>query len=149
MSKISTIYDLLYTKLQETLTDHVELQYSNDIELNNDLAMKKGFAIHPGSGNITRRFGMCHYSIARNITITNTLANYGYDTLSASKKTSEKAVLENQIKIIEAIERDNQLSQNVMKIDFSGDGGIEYIHVDQKNYVMLKSVFNVEYEEKI
>lgn len=147
--KIENIYETIYTKVASVLSDHTELIYSGEIELNNDLYLRKGFAIQIGSGTITRRFGVCHYSIARDITVTNTLSNYGYETNKTSKKTIEKALLANQMKIIDAIEKDNQLSNYAMKVDFTSDGGIEYIHIEQKNYIMTRSVFNIEYEEKI
>lgn len=147
MSSISNIHDNLYTLVAATLTNHAELRRPTNIELNSDLFLKKGFGISVSSAVRGTRNISCRYWLQRDFIITNTLAIYGTDTSNTIRKIAEKTLLENQKLLITALETDNTLSGYCNNLRFVNDAGIEFIHVDEKDYIMLQSTFTLEYSE--
>jgi len=148
-TKISTIYDALYTKVTSLMTGHTELPRPFDIADNDDLFLRKGFAIYFASGVQNNRQATCNYWLQRNVIITNTLSIYGSDINVTIRKTAEKNLLENQILVIDGLEKDITLSDNLNNLRFVNDNGIEFIYGDQKNYLMLQSTFSFEYFESL
>lgn len=148
-TKITTIYDAIYTKVDGLMTDHTELPRPFAIDENDDLFLRKGYAIYIGPAVQNPRHATCNYWVQRNLIITNTLSIYGADTNKTIRKTAEKNLLENQILLIDGLEKDITLGDTLNNLRFVSDNGIEFIYADQKNYLMLQSTFSFEYFESL
>jgi hypothetical protein len=149
-TKISTIYDSIYTKISGVLTDHKELYYPTQIELNDEILLEKGFAISLGNATPSNRNLSCLYWIRRDILITNTLSVFAPNTNDTIRKTKEKDLFENQIKIILAVEKDTYLQSQITNFRFDGDNGIQYIYGEaNNNFIMLQSRISFEYFENL
>jgi hypothetical protein len=149
MSNISTIYDYLHTRVGVILPTHKQLLNVNNINQNTDLELALGWGVLIGSGSTRKRFATNQYTIQRTFTITNTISIFGSDVDVSIRKTAEKSLYENQIKIIGAFALDCQLNNVVNDIEFASDAGIENIYSEQNNFIMLRSNFTLDYNETI
>jgi len=59
----------------------------------------------------------------------------------------ERFLMDEQLKLIKAINADGQLNDLLAKSDFSGDNGIEFVFTDRNNYLSLVSAFRFEYHQ--
>ena len=150
-TKISTIYDSLHTLVSTALSDHKELHIPDIIELNEDALLAKGWAIKiSGATPVIRQIACSVYHVSRTAIITNTLTNYAAMADKTRRHESEKALLENQTKILKAVKNDCTLSGVVINLEYTGDNGIEYIYGDndELDNVMIQSNFTFEYYEQ-
>jgi len=151
MTKISTIHDTIYSRVAATLTDHKELWDPFVIENNDKLVLQKGYGILLGTGSAGDRLVGCSTSLDREVVIANTLAVFGPESNVSIRKTAEKALYENQFKLIKAFEEDPDLSNLTNNFIFRSDSGIEFIFVTEEraDYIMLQSLFSFSYFETL
>lgn len=147
--KINDIYDNINTLVAGILSDHTELYDNANIENNLSALLDKGYTVVMGAG-IARddRTATCLYWVEREFTVINTISVYAADINITIRKTTEKSLLDNQQKIIDAVMKSPTLNTNCQNLKFTGDGGIEYIFTDERDNIMLRSRFSFEYFEQ-
>ena len=118
-------------------------------ENNNDLYLQNGYAI--GFGSVQRsRTVMCnkvYLTREFQVMLFRTVAATEQD--GAAIKTSSKAVLEDEIKIIKAVENDPDLGGYAINAAFSDGDSLQYLEGDRGRYWQLITAFSVEYAENL
>lgn len=149
MSKISTIYDNVKTRLSTVFPDHYELHNPRNIELNNRLWLTQGQGVLFGSASNTERNLSCRLSIQRDMTITLTRQIYGTDQDLTAKSNTEKQLFEDQYLLIDDLEKDPDLDETTARIAYVSDGGIVEVTFDEVQFLMIQSLFQFEYLETL
>lgn len=149
-TKISDIFDAIYTRVSTTLSDHKELYNPYLIGANDKLSLTKGYAILIGECRAGNRVIGCQTSLDRSVSITNTLAIFGQGNNPVTRKSTEKDLFENQFKLIKSFEQDHDLNLLTSNFIFENDGGIEFVFIeDRTDYIMLQSTFTFTYFESL
>jgi len=147
MSIISDIHTLLRDRVAAILPDKRELSDSIDIQNNDDLSLKDGYAIHIGRSVNTFRLVGCKYSIQTEVDIVLT------KIIMAGHKSIEKIVeiedtlLEERHSLIADFSENEDIGTLVTKRDWISDSGIVRIFNDKKSFIMIEMVFQFEYLE--
>ena len=150
MSKISTVYDAMYTLLSSNLTGYTQIPNPYNSEQNSMLFLNKGYGLVVGTGDNTQRFATCDKkSYAREFTIVLVNQYIATEHDTDAKETAEKALLEDHATLITAIEQDADLGGNAATHLSISDGGIDFLEGDREKYIMLELIVNVEYFENI
>ena len=149
MSNISNIIDQLSTIVEAQVTGITSIPDPYDPESNNDLYLQNGYAI--GFGSVQRsRTVMCnkvYLTREFQVMLFRTVAATEQD--GAAIKTSSKAVLEDEIKIIKAVENDPDLGGYAINAAFSDGDSLQYLEGDRGRYWQLITAFSVEYAENL
>lgn len=146
MSVISSVYDAVDSTLSTLLSaTHKELVNPYFPEMNETLALNRGYSFRVSNGQNTNRQLSCNLSLRREIVIINSIVTRGTDRDVAIRKVSEKQLLEDQYTIINQVEKEPTIQELVSKLEFSIDRGIDFIFNDKFNYLYIESIFTVEY----
>ena len=100
------------------------------------------------STNLKRTVG-CLYTLGRDVEVVLTNLVVSKDRDMARRQAVEALLMEDQIRLISAIDSDGDLNDLLAKNDFIGDNGIEFVFTEKHNYVSLVSTWNIEYHQKI
>lgn len=157
MSKISLILDDLYSLVATLLPDHVELINPYLPEDSDNLNMVKGFGITVLEGDNTHREAGCSLSYERNLELTLTRKVFSADIRNTAamntRRTEEKNIFEDQLILAKALESDTYLKnsgyENLSKIYLQSDSGLNYMRVNQSGIIILRSIIQIEYFEKL
>lgn len=149
MSKISSIYDVLVTRVGTILPNHLRLPHAYAIEKNPEPSLKQGWALQiKGADNSPRQVD-CHLTMSREFTIVITRKFYGSDLATAAKASAEKDLMEDHLLMVKDLEGDASLSNLVSKAEYQSDSGIELVFLGDKPFYKIESNINVQYRELI
>ena len=149
MSQTSNIYGAVNTLMTTLFSDKKQLSDSLNIENNDDLFLADGYAIYFGPAVNTRRMVGCKFSVSRSISITLTKAIRGTHKDLTKIKAGEKSLLENQFTLIKDFSQNQIISDVSSKRNFVSDNGIERVFGDDKHYLMIETIFDIEYFENL
>lgn len=147
-TEITTIFDAINTAIDTVCQgeSYTELYWPIDLVENDDLTLRKGYGwFFSGSGN-NEFFNSRIRAFNRSFTVVLTSINRATKLDTASRKTTEKSLLETQRNLIAAFENDSTISCNVGPITFLGDGGFETLEDASDNVIVLNSEFSFEYK---
>ena len=149
MSNISDIIDQLSTIVEAQVTGITSIPDPYDPESNNDLFLQNGYAI--GFGSVQRsRTVMCN-----KVYLTREFQVMLFRVVAATEqdgdaiKTSSKAILEDELKIIKAVENDPDLGGYAINAAFTDGDPLQYLEGDRGRYWQLITAFSVEYAENL
>lgn len=151
MSAISEIIDTLDTTLKtlypagtaRSLTDPY------NIDLNDDIALKRGYGFYMGTGSDRGTMGT-ELAIDRELVVTLTIETGSSEHKTSKRLGAEKALLEDHHKLISLLQLDPALNEKVSGIIYQNDNGIEFIFGEEKtNFLMIQSRFLVTYVEQL
>lgn len=108
-----------------------------------------GWGVTALSNTNLQRTASCIYTLGRDVEVVLTNLVVGTDRQMAQRQAVEAKLMEDQIRLIQAIDADGQLHDLLAKNDFIGDNGIEFVFTEKNNYVALVSTWNIEYHQKI
>lgn len=150
MTTLTNIYNAVDTALDSVWgSTHTELVNPFVVELNESLALNRGYGFYFGPGANTRRQLSCQLSIEREIVVINTMINRGTERDVAIRKTAEKQLLEDQFALIDYLETEPTIHGLVSKLEFNSDNGIEFVFDEKFNYIYIESSFSMEYFEDL
>jgi hypothetical protein len=152
MSKISQIHDELHTLLANLFTSKKVLTDGLVLENNVGLDLANGYGVSIEDGENTNKVQECYKTIERTITIPLTKEVYAHNHDKTAFKTAEKAMLEDQYKLIMEIESNEALNNLVINADYADDTGIERLLLElegrgTKQYLLTRIRFLFEYIE--
>ena len=149
MSKITTIYDNLGTLIEAALTSHRRLANPYVPSDNNKLMLDKGYGIGFGPSTNTERQLSCQMSIERtmNIIFTKKVTTTTHNT--TAQGTLEKAMMEDTVTFLTALEADADLSGAASKTVYLGDSGVELLEGENSSHLLIQVDVNVEYFEDL
>jgi hypothetical protein len=125
------------------------LSDSFNIENNDEYQLADGVGMYFGSGINSSRIMTCQYTLNRNVIITLTKAVYGGHKSLSILETAEKALLDDQHSLIKEIERNLLLDNSSPNRKYISDNGVERIIGDSKTFIMMQTVFTIEYLESL
>lgn len=148
-TNISTIFDAISAKLNTIYsTTHKKLTNPYVAEENDEKTLSRGYGFFLGSGTNTNRQMECMASISREVNFINTIINRGTDRDTDIRQTAEKTLLEDQFLLIKELEKEPTISLVVAKMIYLSDNGIEQVYGKENNYLMIQSIFEIEYLEE-
>lgn len=147
MSKISDAHTALVGLMGTLFPLHNRLSNAYKIEENNDLFLRKGWAIGIFSGNNTERKVGCKFSINRIISITFTRKYEALENDPSGKSDYELELMEDQYLLVNELEQNPTLDNTVPIIKYIDDSGIQYIRTETDRYLMLQMTVSIEYLE--
>ena len=150
MSKISDVITAIYSLLSSNLTAYNELPDAYDLEGNTELFLRKGYAVQVGSGNNeVERSVSCHRWTTRTFTfiLTNKVTTTREN--KDSMKALQKAILEDQETILQALYYDRTLGELAQDAIFISDAGIEYLTIDEVKYFRIDTTIEVTYIKQV
>jgi len=155
MSVISDIYDELNTRIDALFTTpnfpantFKKLVRPKDIVANESLALNRGYGWYFGEAiNTNRNLSSCGFSIRRPITFVNTIVARGTERDIDIRDTAHKRLLEDHYVLLANFEQTPTLLSGKAHMFFETDNGIEDVFDDMKNYLVIQSIYNVEYFE--
>lgn len=153
MSKITDIYDELYSLISTAFPNKSVLINAYDLADNNEQILKDGFGIAWETGTDTQQMAKQIIVFEREFVVNSVRAYYSTDLNKEPQKTTEKLLFEDQLTIIKTLrsfsEKSNNPLTNVEDIQFIDDSGIEFVFDDAQRYLALNSRFKILYTEKL
>jgi hypothetical protein len=153
MSKISTIYDELYTLISGAFPSKNELINPYELTDNHEQILFNGYGIAWEIGTDTEQFNKQLLAFDREFIVVSTRSYHSTDLDTSPKKTAEKSLYEDQLTIIKTLkafsEKSNNPTSTVEDIQFIDDNGIELVFNDAQRYLSLASRFKMTYFEKL
>jgi hypothetical protein len=152
MTNISIIYDAIDSFLIANFPDHKKMDNPYSPDLNNDKILNKGFGFYLGAANNSNRVLDCSISIERQVLIHLTRVNRGTERDVSIRQNAEKELLEDHRLLLNNILKDNSLSSTesiISRFEYQTDNGIEFVFSERGNFLLLTSIFDLEYIENI
>lgn len=150
MSKISTIYDAMVTRLAITFPNHFRLPVVYAIEANPEPMISLGYAIRIGSASNLNRHVGCQMDIERLMVVSITREFKALELDIGPKATVEKLLLEDQYSLILDFEKNFALNDpSVSACQFVGDNGIEIVFTERNRFLKIESTFRIRYFEDL
>lgn len=150
-SIISTFYDALVTKCAAVWPNAKMIANALEIESAPSILLQDGYAIAMGPSTATNRDQSCQERITRDVLIIRTMLVSSTENDSAKMIAAQKAILEAQFDLREALRLDNTLGGVISDLGFSGDGGIELIATvnNAGRFFVLSSLYSATYIENL
>jgi hypothetical protein len=149
MSKISDAYQVLIDLIKSEFTDRIELKNPYVLDDNEDIILKSGFGVTLLPTTNLKRVTSCIYTLEREVQVVFTNQVFGTNRDMGPRQSVEKFLMDEQLKLIKAIDASGNLNDLLAKRDFSGDNGIEFVFSERNNYLALTSSFLFEYHQNI
>ena len=149
MSKVTTVYNALQALIEANLTSYSKIPNPYVVDDNVALLLTKGYGIGYGAGENTERQVGCFLSINRLFTVV--LVNQV--TVTENNLTGisslEKALMEDAVTLLDALEQDADLQGNSIKAVYRSDSGIGFIDSELGKYLLLEIEVGIEYLENL
>ena len=151
MSQITVAYDAFLARIETVLGTvaggYFRLPNVYKPEENSERFLDLGYGVALLSGQNTNRNVNCKFSVERTFQVVLTRKFYALEADPTGKADAEKALFEDQYKLINDFEQDISINGAAMYTRYVSDGGIEYVSGEKDNYLMLRTEFAVEYLE--
>lgn len=150
MSIISNAYDALLTRLDTlypSLSGWNRLPNPYKPEENTELFLRQGYGVAMGPGQNTNRQVNCKFSVSRDMVVILTRKYDALENDAVGKAVTEKQLFEDQYALINDLEQDISINGQTMYTRYISDGGIEYVRGDTDRFLILRTVFSLEYME--
>lgn len=147
MSNITNVYNAIHTAVSTLFPTKYELSDPKTIENNDTASLANGYGIDFGAAINTNRQLGCFYAIRRDITITVTRQFLGGHKSSTILDNTNKQLLEDLHVLVKEFEKNQLIATEVSNYRYISDSGIERIFGDNKTFVMIRALFQIEYTE--
>jgi hypothetical protein len=156
MTKVSTVHDALESIITTSLSTYSGAKLNpHSLELNPEVMLQKGYGIVYGPGSNTNRQVGCHLSVSRQfiVLLTNLVSSQKGD--EDGREALEKALLEDCVTLIKAIEDNPSLSTTAgvggpaLSAQWVSDDGVEYLNNKNSSFMFCQLVFDIEYMESL
>jgi len=149
MSQISTIFDNIQTAVSTLFPLKLELSDPVVIENNDEKTLANGYGIHMSGATNSNRVLCNQYTVEREFVITITKLNAGTHKSNTIFESTIKSLLEELHLLIQTVNENTAIRNSVSIIDWVSDGGIERFSGDSKQFLMIRSIFRLEYFESL
>lgn len=151
MSKISSIYDALVTRMTAIYPTRLRLPNAYKPDENSELVLKSSWGISVDTASNTNRQVNCSLSIERLFHVILTQKAYSSEFNIDGKVSVEKLLLEDQFLAIQDIERNpvTDPTSNGAALRFLSDSGIQYVFTEKDNFYLIDTTFTIEYFEEV
>lgn len=148
MSKAVDIRTAINSLIATVLPDYVKLSDSYETTDNINMILSKGYSVGFGPAERTSdEFCQGFIKIRRSYQII--LTNVYTPNLDADyREDLENSLIDDEFKIIAALERDPTLTGENIRSFFSTDNGVEYLIDDRKQFIIVVISASAEYYEE-
>lgn len=154
-SRITTIYDGIITHLSTIFpvapdpAGYFRLRNPYKVEQNPESMLIKGWGFSLGPAENTEIYMDCNFGITRQLNVMLTRQWIALENDVLRRADVEKAVLEDQFLLFQSLEGDNTIGQVATDVKYVSDNGIEFVEVDNNKFLMVNSLLQLKYFEKI
>lgn len=149
MSKISDIHSAMVVRLEDLYPEHKRLPNPYKPFENNELFLKKGFGVAMNGATSPRPILSCQMSVQREITIVLTRKYFAKESDAEGKAATELELMEDQYLLLKDFDKDTTLNETAIMTKFVSDSGIQYVSTETDRYMMIETVFTVDYFEDL
>lgn len=149
MSKVSTVYDAMITRITALLPNHARLGNPYAPASNASLFLKQGYGVKIGPARDTNRIISNQKIIAREYTVVVTRKFLALENAPETKATTEKQLLEDAYLLVKDFETNTTINETAVMTSYTSDGGIEFIDKEKDHFLIVETVFTVEYLENL
>lgn len=155
MTKITQIYDAIVSKIESTMPAYKRMPNAYFVEDNNDLVMRKGFAVAIREGTQRSADITCgRYIWERFYEVILSNVYHVNENDADARGAAEIALLEDRELVFKAFRQDIQLTNgtatvNTIDSDFQSDGGIEFLQGTKTRHLVLRLDLFTLYEDNI
>jgi len=149
MTAVSDLYDGMITILAANFAapTYKKLVNPYDIELNDALALARGYGFFMGpKSSRADKLGR-HEGFEAQIEVVQTIINRGTERDTAIRETAEKNLLEDQYTLIDYLRLNTAPIAKVWDISYVSDLGFEPVFTDKQNYVMIRTTLRAIFSE--
>lgn len=147
-TQATTIHDYLVTKCATLWSTKQRLFNPYDIEVNNELHLRNGFAIGFGAFEEVDVIGCCS-KISQDFLITVSKKFYALEHDEEKRMTTEKALIEEAHALIKNIAADPKLGGAASKTAFRGSTGIQQVFQESQPFIFVTMTYNAEFTETL
>lgn len=154
-SRITTIYDGIITHLSTIFpvapdpSGYFRLRNPYKVEQNPEAMLVKGWGFTLGAAENTEKYMDCNFGITRHLNVILTRQWIALEPDVTRKADVEKALLEDQYLLFQSLEGDNTIGQVATDVKYLSDNGIEFVESDNSKFIMVNSLLQLKYFEKI
>lgn len=146
-TKITSILDLFNTFIIETFATKTKIPNPFDTASNNDNLLKNGYGIHLSSGSVSDLDYPQFVVYDRSLVVTLTKEIFRVQSDTDVLFDVQKTLLEEQNTLVTSLAKNRTFDNDIIRVEFSGDNGIEFIYGDKFNFLKLESTFVLSYRE--
>lgn len=142
-------YLRLIEVVRETFPGDERFELTNPyiIDDNAETILATGWGVAALPSTNLNRTASCIYTLARDVEVVLTNVVYGTDRDMARRQEIEAKLMDDQIRLIKAIDQDAVLHDLLAKNNFIGDNGVEFVFTEKNNYLAIVSSWNIERHE--
>lgn len=148
MSNVTDLYDKIGTILSSQLSSKTFIPNPFDIAGNSDNLLRDGYGYYIGAASLPDFDLPGFQGYSREFVIILTRDLYRTDNETDLLGSRQKSMFEDQNTIINSLANDRTLDNDIVRLEFTGDGGIESVFSGKFNFLQLISTFEVSYREE-
>jgi hypothetical protein len=149
MTQISNIIDRFSTLIEGQVSGVTQIPNPYEPEGNSDLWLNNGYGVGYGSADVDRREVGCKIYLRREIIVMLLRRVEANENDASGVEAIAKNVMEDELKIIKAVENDNTLNGNAIDASYIDTTPLEYLVGDRGRYFILNIGFSVLYAEDL
>jgi hypothetical protein len=148
MSAITDVYNQLKAQIKSVLPNHQLLANPYRTADNPELLLRQGYGIQIGQGG-NNRLSVYSLSQKRQFSIVITRQAYATQSDQGAKAVTEKQIIEDQLLVLNAIEKDPTLGGLVLRAEYASDSGVSFVSTDKDNFLELTTAVSVIYVDAV
>jgi hypothetical protein len=151
MSKISTIFDAIKTSVGTIFSTKIVIPNPYSLVDNPSVLLKDSWGLVVSDESIGPLNTFCEYHSTRAFNIVLVKQVFRLENNVDAFETTAKAILEDAKTLKDKMTERAQLSQDssIDKIDFTSASGLQFLRVENFDYVYMSLSFGVSYSETI
>ena len=147
MSNVTDIYDKMATILSTVYSTKTIIPNPFSVADNNDNLLKDGYGFYFGGAGLPSFDLPSFQGYSREFILVLVRGIYRADDNTSLFGSTQKAMIEDQNTFINTLAKDRTLDNDLVSVEFTGDGGIEFVYGDKFSFLQLTSTFEAQYKE--
>jgi len=149
MSAITTVYDILITRIAAVLTGHYRLSNPYKLEENAETFLRIGYGLAIGDAvNTLKPMTGCLFT-QRNFILSISRRYAATESNAVAKATTEKQIMEDLFLLINDFHQNTTLTNGNRVVKFESDSGINYVQGETDKFMYTSAVISIEYFETL
>ena len=151
MSKVSSLYDAIVTRVTAVLPSHKRLSDPYRFLKNKDSEKRQGWGLRVGAGQNPNQQLSCNIILRQQFTILVTRLVAGREIEPNKKAATEKQLLEDLFLIIDDFENDPTLATSgvVIGAQYLSHNGIDFMEAERDDHMVIEASFDFRYQENL
>lgn len=149
MSKVTNIFNLFENVIIDSLPGKTKIPNPFSVENNSDNFLKDGYGIYYGAAAVSDIEFPTYQVYSREIVVifTREVHRVGSDSDALTEK--QNLILEDQNNLIDSLANSRNFDSDVIRLEFTGDSGLDFVFGDKFNFLSITTTFEVSYKEEL